>query len=268
MTRIAGRVAVVTGGASGIGRAIAEALRDAGATVVIADIQAAPLAEVAAALGVDSVVVDVRDSASVQRLADTVVGRHGGVGILVNNAGVGGIGRIEDLGIEDWRRLIDVNLWGAIHGITAFLPILRSNPDGGHVLNTGSMASFVADEGLGAYTVAKYGVAGLTETLALELAGTGIGVTLLAPGTVRSNFGREPAEWTAEPDAGEAALDGLPDGLAARLRSISPAEAAHVALRAIEDNRLYAPTHPEWWRFIEPRFAAIRDSFEPLLEET
>ncbi len=270
MTRIAGRVAVVTGGASGIGRAIAEALVAEGATVVIADVVDEALQVVAAELGVLGVHTDVSDPASVQALADAVIERHGSVGIVVNNAGIGGLGRIEDLALSDWKRLIDVNLWGAIHGVSVFLPLLRANPDGGHLVNTGSMSSFVADAGLGAYTVAKYGVAALTETLALELAGTDVHVTLLAPGTVRSNFGRDREAWTSERDAGAAALDVIPDALAARLRSISPAEAAGVLVRAIEDDALYAPTHAEWWPFIESRVEAIRASFEQhrVLEES
>lgn len=262
MTDIAGRVAVITGGASGIGRGIAEVLLEDGATVVIADNQREILRETAAELGVHAVHTDVSDAASVQALADEVVTRYGSVGIAVNNAGIGVLGRVDELALADWTRMIDVNLWGVIHGVRSFLPLLKANPDGGHLVNTGSMASFRSDLGLAGYAVSKYGVCALTETLALELAdeGSAVHVTLLAPGTVRTGFGRGPQDASSGHGAGVDAAEPT-DGIAAGMRAIDPIDAARVVVRAIRDNDLYAPTHTEWWPVVESRFSAIGTAF-------
>jgi NAD(P)-dependent dehydrogenase (short-subunit alcohol dehydrogenase family) len=262
MTNIEGRVAVVTGGASGIGRGIAEQLIAEGARVVIADVQKDVLESTAAEIGAVPVHVDVTDAASVEALAATVLDRFGSIGIVVNNAGVGPLARISDMTLADWRWLLDVNLWGVIHGVTTFLPILQANADGGHLVNTGSMASFSPMAGAGGYAVTKYGVAALTESLALELDedGSDVHVTLLAPGTVRSNIKNSSRN---RPDGSSGALEDvdIAEGVGAGLRWIEPIDAGRILTRAIRDNDLYALTHPDWWHIVESRHDAVRNAF-------
>ncbi|MFB2579675.1 SDR family NAD(P)-dependent oxidoreductase [Herbiconiux sp. P15] len=263
MTSITGRVAVVTGGASGIGRGIAEQLIAEGAQVVIADVQQDALDATAAEIGATGIRVDVTDPESVEALASSVVERFGSVGILVNNAGVGPLARIAELSLADWKWLIDVNLWGVIHGVTTFLPLLQANQEGGHIVNTGSMASFSPMAGGGAYSVTKYGVAALTESLALELEedGSDVHVTLLAPGTVRTNI-KNSLRNRPEGLAGALADVDISEGVAADLRWIDPIDAGRIVTRSIRNNDLYALTHPDWWHIVEGRQATIRAAFE------
>jgi len=263
MTSVTGKVAVVTGGASGIGKGIAQALIAEGATVVIADIEQAALDAAARELGATGVLVDVSDPESVQRLADTVVERFGSVGIVVNNAGVGPLARIEDLTLSDWHFMLNVNLWGVIHGVRSFLPILIGNEDGGHIVNTGSMASFASMASGGAYNVTKYGVAALTETLALEMAEDhpNIKTTLVAPGTVRTNIKSSLRNQPSEFSGGLRDVD-ISQDQAAHLRWIDPLEAGRIVVRAVQEDELYALTHPEWWPIAEERFTKIQDAFE------
>ncbi len=186
-----GKVAVVTGGASGIGKGIAAKLRAEGMRVVIADIEQDVLRETAAAIDAVGVPVDVSDLESVQGLAKEATARFGTVHVVCNNAGIGPLAQIADLTMDDWHWMIGVNLYGVIHGVQTFLPILRANPDGGHIVNTASMAGLVAPVRLGAYSVTKYGVVALTEVLAAELAAAGskVGASVLCPGTVRTSIG-------------------------------------------------------------------------------
>jgi len=265
MTQIEGRVAVVTGGASGIGRGIAEQLIAEGATVVIADVQQDALEATAAQIGATGVRVDVTDPASVQALADAVLDRFGRVDIVVNNAGIGPLARIKELTLRDWKWMLDVNLWGVIHGVTVFLPLLEANPEGGHIVNTASMAAFAPDAGLGAYAVTKFGIAALTETLAIELAqdGSRVRVTLLAPGTVRTNIGTSSRNRPEGLEGGLKDVDIAQEDFTEGVRWIEPIEAGRVVTRAIRNDELYALTHPEWFEpLVAPRFAAIRAAFE------
>ena len=210
-----GKVAVVTGGASGIGLGIARRLAAAGAQLVIGDVEVAALHRAADDLGALAVQTDVRDRSSVQALADAAVQRFGTVNVVVNNAGVGPFGRIADLTEADWRWIIDVNLWGVVHGTGVFLPILQDAPGGGHFVNTASMAGLRPGPNLGAYTVTKYGVVALTETLAIELAEdeSQVGVTVLLPGPVHTNIGTSTRNRPAGP-GGRARRRGSADGRA------------------------------------------------------
>src|SRR5262249_55645901 len=136
MEDVRGKVAVVTGGASGIGRAMATRFAAEGMNVVIADIEEGPLQATSDELGVYGVRTDVTDAASVAALADATLERFGAVHVVCNNAGVGGGGLIKDLTLKDWQWVINVSLWGVIHGVHTFLPHLLQNPDGGHIVNT------------------------------------------------------------------------------------------------------------------------------------
>jgi NAD(P)-dependent dehydrogenase (short-subunit alcohol dehydrogenase family) len=244
VTRVAGAVAVVTGGASGIGYGIAEQLAAAGATVVIADIEPGALGAAAEQLGVVGIEVDVADLASV-----------------VNNAGVGPLGLISDLSIDDWRWILDVNLYGVVHGVLVFLPLLKANPDGGHIVNTGSQAAFDPLETMGAYSSAKFAVAALTEVLRAELATEGslVTATLLAPGPVFSNIKHS----TRNRPAGQ--VGGLRDAdLAASMDTtgwMQPSEVGRIAVRAIEHDVAIAPTHPALLPSVEARFDRIRADY-------
>jgi NAD(P)-dependent dehydrogenase (short-subunit alcohol dehydrogenase family) len=265
VTEIAGTVAVVTGGAAGIGRGIAEQLIEEGATVVIADIERPVLDATAAAIGATPVAVDVRDPVSVQALADAVTGRFGRVDIIVNNAGVGPQGRISDLTLSDWRWLLGVNLGGVINGIDAFLPHLRANTRGGHIVNTASMSAFSPLPGLGAYAASKAAVCALSEALAAELAedGLAIGVTILAPGSVRTQIARSLRNRPAGLAGGLTDLDLAADPVKSRGAVwLSPADAGRITTRAIRNNDLYAITHPGLWGRVAARHQALRAAFD------
>lgn len=265
MTEIAGAVAVVTGGAAGIGRGIAEQLLAEHATVVIADIERQALDATAAAIGATAVAADVSDPASVRVLAETVTDRFGRVDIVVNNAGVGPQGRIADLTLSDWQWLLGVNLSGVVNGIDAFLPHLRANPRGGHIVNTASMSAFSPLPGLGAYAASKAAVCALSEVLAAELAEDGlpIGVTILAPGSVRTEIARSLRNRPAELAGGLTDVDFAADPARAKASVwLEPRDVGRITTRAIRRGDLYAITHPGLWGRVEARHQVLRAAFD------
>jgi NAD(P)-dependent dehydrogenase (short-subunit alcohol dehydrogenase family) len=186
-----GKAAVVTGGASGIGKGIAARLIAEGMRVIIADIERGALEKTAAELGATAAGVDVSDAGSVAALAERAIAEFGTVHVVCNNACVGPMAPVADLTMADWDWIIGVNLYGVIHGVQTFLPVLKANPDGGHIVNTASMAGLVAPPRMAAYCVTKFGVVALTEVLAAELTAedSKVGVSVLCPGTVRTNIG-------------------------------------------------------------------------------
>jgi NAD(P)-dependent dehydrogenase (short-subunit alcohol dehydrogenase family) len=260
---LAGKVAVVTGGASGIGKGIAAALAAEGAQVVIADIQRDAMEAAAAEIGAAAVLTDVSDPASVDALAAAVLDRYGAVHVVCNNAGIGPLAPVADLTLDDWRWMLGVNLWGVIHGVHTFLPVLKRNRDGGHIVNTASMAGLAAGPRLGAYAAAKYGVVGLTEVLAAELAADNsrVGVSVLCPGTIHTNIGTSSRNRPADlPDAGFKDIDiELEDN--PRYRWVYPDVAGAVVVRAIKRGDLYALTHPDWYPVVAERHEAIAAAF-------
>ncbi|MGH8259737.1 MAG: SDR family NAD(P)-dependent oxidoreductase, partial [Steroidobacteraceae bacterium] len=167
-----GKTAVVTGGASGLGKGIARRLIAEGMRVVIADIEDGALQRTAAEIGATGLRADVSDFASVQSLAAEVLRRFGAVHVVCNNAGVGSIGRIADLTLEDWHWMLGVNLWGVIHGVRAFLPTLAAQGEG-HIVNTASIAGLLPGFGA-AYDASKHAVVALTEDLYLAMRGSGL----------------------------------------------------------------------------------------------
>jgi NAD(P)-dependent dehydrogenase (short-subunit alcohol dehydrogenase family) len=189
----AGRGAVITGGASGIGLATARELTRRGARVVLADLDRSALDRAVEGLRADGsdahgVVCDVRKLDDVVRLADQAFGLLGEVHVVFNNAGIAYAGPIARVTHDDWRWVIDVNLWGPIHGVEAFLPRLIEQGGDRHLVFTSSFAGLVANAGLGPYSVSKFGVVALAEGLARELKAEGIGVSVLCPMIVETNL--------------------------------------------------------------------------------
>ena len=265
-----GHVAVVTGAASGIGAALARAFGAARGRVVVADVEVDALEEVASALraqGVEALAVptDVSDPDAVERLAQKTVERFGRVDVLCNNAGVSTFNALADQTPSDWRWVLGVNLWGVVHGVQSFLPILRAQGTPAHIVSTSSIAGLWSGVPfIGPYAVSKVGVVSLCETLRDELraAGSPIGVSVLIPSSVstkvmeseRNRPGRLGSEQRT-PIAEQVRLmirDGLfgPDGK-------SPDEIAAITLDAIRKDRFWIITHASARPALEARFAAI-----------
>lgn len=257
------KVAIVTGGASGIGKGIAARLVAEGMQVVIADIEQTALDAAAAEIGAVGIRTDVSSLDSVEALADAVQRRFGAVHVVCNNAGIGSVASIADMKIADWKWILGVNLFGVIHGVQVFLPMLRANPGGGHIVNTASTSGFIPMATLGGYTVSKYAVTALTETLALELAADGakVGVTLLCPGPVRTNIKASTRNRPAALAGGLADMDleGSPD--AAQLSWLDPAEVGEIVVRAMRRGDLYAITHPDMAPMVAARHRLIAEAF-------
>jgi NAD(P)-dependent dehydrogenase (short-subunit alcohol dehydrogenase family) len=253
------RVTVVTGGGSGIGRALVDIFSREGARIVVADIDEAAANEAAETVrkaGGTALAVrtDVSERAQVQALADRAFNELGAVDVLCNNAGVALWGPLESATHEDWQWALGVNLWGVIHGIEAFVPRMIASGRRGHVVNTASMAGLLATRGLGVYNTSKYAVVGLSETLVKDLAPHGIGVSVLCPlgvaTRIRTSDRNRPVHLR-NADASAAAPVAL-DGT-----TLAPDAVAELVLSAIRENRLYVITHPESLEPIRRRFQRI-----------
>ncbi len=241
-----GTTALVTGAASGIGRATAEAFGRRGAALVVCDRDAEGLAEAERAftgLGVRVVArtVDVADRTAMQRFADDVLGTAGPPDILVNNAGVGLGARFQDTSLDDWDWVIDINLKGVVHGCHFFVPAMIARGRPGHVVNLSSLAGYVATQSLAAYATTKFAVLGLSEALREELAPHGIGVTAVCPGVIDTPITRNARMKGALADA--SARDQMSRFY--QRRGYGPDTVARGILRAIERNRAVAPVSPE-----------------------
>jgi len=197
-----GKVAVITGGGSGIGASLARACSAEGMRVVVADVNGDRAEAIASELPHDTAAykpVDVSDAAQVQELADFAFDTFGAVHLLCNNAGISPVGRVWDFTDDEWQTLLGVNLRGVANGIRSFVPRMIEQGEG-HIVNTGSGASFVATPRLGPYCATKHAIVGLSEALRYELDGTGIGVSVLVPAGVNTNIGDGMVRPSADPE--------------------------------------------------------------------
>jgi len=273
MRELTGKTAFVTGGASGIGLALSRAFAQAGMKVMLADIETGALDAAVSSLhasgqNVRGVICDVSDPESVERAARATYQAFGNVHVVCNNAGVAGGGGIDTISLDNWRWVLEINLMGVLHGIRTFLPHIRAHGEGGHILNTASMAGFNAGLGFSPYVASKFAVVGMSEGLAMQLKPHGIGVTVLCPGFVRTRIGesgrnRQPRYGQAlalDPSSPEAALIAE---IARRIEAgLDPAEIATRALSAVRENQFYVFTHPEMRHELEERFAAILSAMD------
>ena len=247
--RFGGQLVLVTGAGSGIGRATAFAFAEAGARVVAVDRDAesaARTAELARLVGAPEAwaeTVDVSDEQAMEKLAEKVAAEYGVVDVLVNNAGIGLSGSFFDTTAEDWKKVLDVNLWGVIHGCRLFGKQMAERGQGGHIVNTASAAAYQPSKALPAYSTSKAAVLMLSECLRAELAGQGIGVSAICPGFVNTNitstahFAGVDGEEEKRRQKKSARLYGL--------RNYPPEKVADAILRAVVRNQAVVPVTPE-----------------------
>jgi NAD(P)-dependent dehydrogenase (short-subunit alcohol dehydrogenase family) len=262
---LAGKVAVVTGGGSGIGAALVRAFAAEGMDVAVADIEAGAAEEAAAAaraLGRRALAVrtDVSQRGAVEALAERTFAELGGCHVLCNNAGVLLVGALETSSASDWEWVLGVNLWGVVHGLLAFLPRMLAQPGEKHIVNTASTAGLIPTPNVGLYATSKYAVVGLSEHLRRDLAPRGIGVSVLCPGGVQTQIFR--SERNRPPELGTTA--GVQEPRAPRSPDeMQPPEAiAAAVLEGIRANDAYILTHAHYRRFVEVRCAELMRAFD------
>src|ERR1700728_916027 len=269
MRELSGKAAFVTGGASGIGLALGRALAEAGMKVMLADIETDALAAAVKSLhnvgpDVRGVTCDVADAGSVDRAAQASFEAFGPIHVVCNNAGVGVGGAIDNVSVDDWRWVLDVNLMGVLYGIRTFLPHIRAHGEGGHIVNTASMAGMISTLGFTAYGASKFAVVTMSEGLSMHLKPFGIGVSVLCPGWVRTRInesGRNRPERygaTRPPPDPDSPAGAVATQIAELLQSgLDPSDVARRVLTAIREDELYVFTHPEMRVATAERFGAI-----------
>lgn len=275
MEELSGKVAVVTGAASGIGLAMATNFLADGMSVVMADVESAALDAAASALDpakVLPVVCDVSDMAQIESMRDQALERFGAVHVVCNNAGVAGGGPIWTQTRADWDWVLGVNLFGVINGITAFTPLLIEQGEG-HIVNTASVAGLISMPWGGTYNVSKHGVVTLSETLwaDLQIAGaTNVGVSVLCPGWVQTRIhesgrNRPGIDGGAPPEATEeqAAMAAHVGSLIAE--GLNPRQVADMVVDAVRTDRFYILTHPHWNGLISDRYDRILSGEGPTM---
>ena len=262
-----GRVAVITGGAGGIGFAMAEAFAARGAKIALADLDETAMdarAKLLRERGTEvlCVATDVTKRASVNALAERVFQHFGAAHLVCNNAGIAIAGPLLQMTPDDWRLTMDIDFWGVVHGVEAFAPRMIEQNQGGHVLNTASMAGLVGMSWLGVYCAAKFAVVGYTEALRRELEAHGIGVSVLCPMIVATDITANSMKMRGmEVPKSEGSPDQPPSG-ALKGGVITTDEVAKRVVRGIERKDLYILTHPEQREFLRRRAARLDEVFE------
>lgn len=266
MQDLNGKTAFVTGGASGIGLAMARAFGAAGMNVMLADIEEAPLQAAVKELNerqirAAGVLCDVGSRKSVEDAAAATIEAFGKVHVVCNNAGVGAGGPIDQVRPSDWNWIIDVNLLGVVYGTEVFLPLIRAHGEGGHFVNTASMAGMVSAPGMEPYSATKFAVVAMSEGWAGQLAAENIGVSVLCPGFVKTRI--HESGRTRSERYGETAPAGEPGAAAAFvLGGIDPDRVGARVLEAVVDNDFYVFTHPDMRTHVEQRFVRIMAGFD------
>lgn len=261
------RVAVITGGAGGIGMAMARAFASRGARLVLADLDTSALEGAVAqltgggaeALGVQT---DVTRLESVQALAAAARQRFGAVHIVCNNAGIALFGPMSTATHRDWEYTMAVNFWGVVHGVEAFVPLLLEQGAGGHLVNTASMSGLVGMEWLGIYCASKFAVVGLSESLHRELKPQGIGVSVLCPMIVATNINENTVRMRPAHMRNPGPEPALPAAEEMKGGVIPAEEVARRVVRGIERRDLYILTHPQQREFLRRRASKLDAMFE------
>lgn len=263
MRNFAGKVAFITGGASGIGLGMARNFLREGMKVVIADWSddhiAAVKKEFKGSNAVHFIKLDVSDRDQMRAAAEETLRVFGKVHVLCNNAGVGGGGAADDPDFDDWDRALSVNLGGVVNGVKIFAPIIKAQGEGGHIVNTSSMAGIVPLPGLAAYSTAKYAVRGYTESLRLALAPEGVGVSCLYPGATRTALVPVPEDDADAPE-GEAG-DFLRNLWEAMRQAMTPDQMGAAVVEGIRENRMHILTHSEFLEEVVQRNRDLEAAF-------
>ena len=274
MKDVAGKVAFVTGAASGMGLTMARSFAAAGMKVVLADIEEEALERARASFGptnadVIAIRVDVTDREAMAAAADRTEEAFGKVHVLCNNAGVAVSGSIADMAYTDWDWVVGVNLDGVVNGVQTFLPRILAHGEGGHIVNTASLAGLLPFARLGVYNTTKFAVVGMSEALRADLAERNVGVSVLCPGVVNTNIfdsGRNRPE-ALQSDTDTSAIS-TPDveEIQARLREalthvLEPDVVGDMVLHAIQEDEAYIFTHPEFEEAVNARQEEVAASF-------
>jgi NAD(P)-dependent dehydrogenase (short-subunit alcohol dehydrogenase family) len=265
----AGRTAVITGAASGIGRGMAIVFAAEGMRLVISDVEGPALAETADALlaagaEVLAMETDVADRWAVAALAEAARARFGPVHLLCNNAGVSHARRGIHATHEDWEWMLGVNLWGVVHGVESFLPGMLAHGQPAHIVNTASINAIFPSRMSAMYSTTKYGVLGLTETLRNELAGTTVGVSAFCPAAVTTRIGASARNRPAHLEAPTSPPPHVPSSEFPAGPPIPPEEAARMVLNGVRRGQLHIFTDPLIRPYIEARHAAMMAEFAVL----
>lgn len=270
------KVAVVTGAASGIGRALAEKSAALGMKIVLADVEGPALKQVEEELKTSgaqvlAVQTDVSKATDVQRLANVAFETYGGVHLLFNNAGVSAGTTVWESSLADWQWVMDVNLWGVIHGVHFFAPRMLAQGSEGHIINTASMAELMSSPGA-IYPVTKHAIVALSETLyhELTLTGANLKVSVLCPGFVNTRIMDAARNRPAELQNEQAQRNASPQEEAARQfvrqavqAGMPPSQVADIVFNAIRDEKFYILTHPEWEKMVRTRMEDILQERNP-----